>query len=299
MRNLKDKIRIYSDLYLYIVVIGVGGTGSELIRQLSQVVAASNIPHTLMLVDKDFIEPKNLKNQSFLRSEVGEMKAEVLAERYGQAYPNLNIFSYTENYIENLDELTKLLNPLYLDTTNFNSDQRFIPIIVGCVDNNYSRKVFHAAYKALNNCIYIDAGNESAVVPPDWQTRPFNMWSNEEQQTYQESGWSGQVVCGVRLNGDELQPALAGLYPEVLTDTDSVKAPSELSCSELAASDPQRSLVNKYSAMSLMTYLYEIIEERTISNHHTMFHAKKGYMKTEQFDKEKFEEMQQLLSSLQ
>lgn len=202
MKNLKDNTRVYTDLYLYILVIGVGGTGSELIRQLSQVVSASNIPHTLMLVDKDYIETKNLKNQSFLSSEVGEMKAEVLAERYGQAYPNLNIFSYTENYIESLNELTKLLNPQFLDAANYNSEQRFLPIIVSCVDNNFSRKVFHSAYQALNNCIYIDAGNESAVVPFDWQSRPFKMWSNAEQELYQKSGWSGQVVCGVRLGGD-------------------------------------------------------------------------------------------------
>lgn len=90
---------------------------------------------------------------------------------------------------------------------------------------------------------------------------------------------------------------MAGLYPGVLKDNDDIKAPSELSCSELAASDPQRTLVNKYSAMSLMTYLYEIIEEKTISIHHTQFHAKKGYMKTEHFDKELFEELKQLLNA--
>lgn len=269
--------RNYTQAYFYIVQIGVGGVGSEITRQLSQMLASSKVPHTYVLADFDHVEAKNLRNQIFLEDEVGLKKADVLAERYSAVY-DLNMYSYTEKYVEDIQELASLFSSDYLDREGYTKDMQFIPLLIGSVDNSFTRQLMNELFNISNNIIYIDAGNESIIVPSDWRERPMQLWTNEELEDYKSSGWTGQVVCGVKLNG-QFQPALAEVYPDVLEATDTIK-PSEVSCVDLAASDPQRTIVNKFSALAVCTYLSEIIEEYTVSNHVTQFHAMRGYMKT-------------------
>ena len=289
MYNLLDKTdninKKYKSIYPYIVQIGTGGTGGYIVQHLSQMLGTLSCPHSYVLVDPDVIENKNLKNQLFLEEEIGEKKAEVLADRYATAY-NLNISTYTEKYVESVSEITNLFSKEYLDTGSRGSffyDVRLVPILIGSVDNAFTRQQLHKAFLELPNCIYIDSGNESVIVPSDWQNRPLNEWSDEELTAYRTSGWTGQIVCGIKMGNDIIQPPLCDVYPDVLANTDTIK-PSEVSCSELTASDPQRLIVNKMAAHAVMMYMSEILEDKCIENHTTVFHAKKGYMRTATFD---------------
>ncbi|MDD1505527.1 ThiF family adenylyltransferase [Lysinibacillus sp. CNPSo 3705] len=274
----------YKSIYPYIVQIGTGGTGGYIVQHLSQMLGTLNCPHSYVLVDPDVIENKNLKNQLFLEEEIGEKKAEVLADRYAAAY-NLNISTYTEKYVETVSEITSLFSNEYLDISNGQSSYynvRLVPILIGCVDNVFTRQQLHKAFLKLPNCIYIDSGNESVTVPQDWQNRPVNEWSSEELIAYRESGWTGQIVCGIKMGKDIIQPSVCEVYPDILAVTDTIK-PSEVSCSDLTASDPQRLIVNKMAAHAVMMYMSEILEDKCIENHKTVFHAKKGYMRTATF----------------
>ncbi|TBV85444.1 ThiF family adenylyltransferase [Lysinibacillus sp. OL1] len=275
--------RKYESIYPYIVQIGTGGTGGYIVQHLAQMLGTLDCPHSYVLVDPDTIESKNLKNQLFLEEEIGEKKAEVLADRYAAAY-NLNISTFTEKYVESVSEIISLFASEYLSTGDgyFNYKVKLVPILIGSVDNAFTRQQLHKAFLELPRCIYIDSGNESVKVPRDWQNRPINEWSNEELKDYKESGWTGQIVCGIKDGTQIIQPPICEVYPDMLSTADTIK-PSEVSCSDLTASDPQRLIVNKMAAHAVMMYMSEILEDNYIENHITVFHAKKGYMRTQDY----------------
>ncbi|MCM3317951.1 thiamine biosynthesis protein ThiF [Rummeliibacillus stabekisii] len=264
--------------YYYFVQIGTGGTGGYIIQHLAQMFGTSSadIDFSYVIADFDHIEEKNLRNQLFLEEEIGLKKADVLANRYSDAY-NLDIGSFSDSYIESVENLMNLFSMEYLNISSY--DTKLIPVLIGSVDNNYTRQIMDSLFHKLNDIIYIDAGNESTNVPADWQTRNKSQWTEEEIQSFNNSGWSGQVVTGVKLNGVICSSPVAAVFPDILTDTDSIK-PSDMSCSELSASEPQRLIVNKYSALAVANYVNEIIETQCISNHITFFHSRKGYMRS-------------------
>lgn len=288
LKAAKSEWYDYDQIYPFITQIGTGGTGAYVVQHIAQLLGTSKIPSAYVLADPDVIEQKNLGNQLFLPEEVGLKKAEVLARRYSAAY-GLDIGFYSDSYIETPKQLQGLFSVDYMPP-NQGLRTLLLPIIVGCVDNNFSRNIMHELFSNLTTCIYIDAGNENVTVPADWATRPKEGWREEELRAYKDSGWSGQVVAGVNLNLFKQAP-VAEAFPDILTDVDEIR-PSELSCSELTASEPQRLIVNKFAALAITNIITQIIEEKTISNHITFFHAKKGYMRsTEAKDKRNEEYM--------
>lgn len=62
-----------------IYIIGCGGVGSWLTPALALLTGPENI----ILLDADKLEPKNLNRQLFTKQDVGRIKAEALAQRYG------------------------------------------------------------------------------------------------------------------------------------------------------------------------------------------------------------------------
>lgn len=271
------------NIYPFIVQIGTGGTGGYLVQHIAQLLGTTKKPATYVIADPDVIEKKNLGNQLFLPSEVGLKKADVLAERYSYAY-DLDIRSYSEEYIESVNDIKNLFNADYISKGGYYTT--LLPIIIGCVDNNFTRKIMHEFF-STHPCIYIDAGNEATVVPADWQRRPKDQWTAEELTAFKESGWSGQVVTGINLNLYK-QESVAEKFPDILEDEDSLK-PSSLSCTELTASEPQRLNVNKFAALAILNVLTEIVEDFTVSSHVILFQAKKGYMRATEAKKKEVE----------
>lgn len=277
------KYRKHNGIYPFIVQIGAGGTGSYIIQNLSQMIGTLEIPHSYIIADPDIIEAKNLRNQLFLEDEIGLKKADVLAERYAEAY-NLNVATYTDKYLESKEDILRLFSKEYLDPRCSSYDVLLTPILIGAVDNSYTRQILNEVFKTMPNIIYIDSGNESPTMPSDWQTRSMNQWSAEELATYNDSGWSGQVVCGMKFQNQSFyQPPLCEMYPDVLEDMDSIK-PSGMSCSDLTASEPQRAIVNKTAALVVLNYLNDILEEKCVTSHITLFHTKQKYMRTFEYE---------------
>jgi hypothetical protein len=237
-------------------------------QQVAQLMSSFDIDGSLLLADRDEVEEKNLKNQLFIKKDIGKPKAEVLARRYSAAY-ELPISYYTASYVESVETLDTL----------FKVRGSALPILIGCVDNNFSRQIFHQYFEKSQRLIYIDVGNEAAVVPNDFLTRPINRWSEEEIETFNESGWTGQLVVGVKWDGKVLAEPVASVFPDILTDNDTIK-PSDVSCSDLSASHPQKVLTNRYSSMAVTTVMNELLDRGHISIHKMVFHAQRGYMKT-------------------
>ncbi|MFT9495756.1 MULTISPECIES: ThiF family adenylyltransferase [Bacillota] len=280
LKAAKDNWYDYQGVFPFIVQVGAGGTGGYVVQHIAQLLGTTKTKAAYVIADPDVIEEKNLGNQLFLPQEVGLKKADVLASRYSAAY-GIDIGSFSDSYIESEKDLRALFSMEYMsmyDEGERQCNKLFLPIIVGCVDNNYTRRVIHELFKKMKTVVYIDAGNESTKVPDDWRTRPKERWTEEELRDYRESGWSGQVVTGVRMNLFKQAP-MAEMFPDVLQDQDDIR-PSELSCTELTASEPQRLIVNKLAALSIANILTILIEDYNINSHITFFHAKKGYMRS-------------------
>lgn len=265
-------------LFLHVVQVGTGATGGQLVQMIAQMLSTMSVSGKFVIADADIVETKNLQNQLFIQKDVGKPKAEVLAQRYRAAY-QVNIASYTEKYVEDLETLDNLFNADYCSARGYGAT--YLPILISCVDNKFSRKLFNDYFeKTKGTFIYIDVGNEGVILPEE-ADKPRKDWTAEEIETYKKSGYTGQVVAGIKHNGRVITEPLASIFPGVLDVTENDVAPSTISCGEVIASEPQRLITNRYAALCTATYLNELFSEGTLSNHITFFHASRMYMRSE------------------
>lgn len=129
-----------------IAIIGTGGTGGNLVSLVARMLSATYVNTTLLLVDGDMVEEKNLKRQPFSKRDVGLNKARALAKKVEATYDCK--VEYSGNYILSVEEMEALL------------EDYAHPIVIGCVDNHKARKVMHDWFDKTPNCIYIDVANE-------------------------------------------------------------------------------------------------------------------------------------------
>jgi hypothetical protein len=105
----------------HVVVVGLGGTGSQLARTIARIIydMYQNGLHTpsILFVDPDRVEEKNVGRQMFTAADVGEFKAELLTRRFNAAL--------------GLD--------IAWDAAPFSPEKhgsRYGTLLVGCVDNH-------------------------------------------------------------------------------------------------------------------------------------------------------------------
>ena len=92
-----------------VLVAGCGGVGGFAIEAL----ARSGVG-TLILIDKDVVEPTNLNRQlCALTTTVDQAKTEIFKERIAQIRPETNVILYTGWYDENLNDWIENLHPDY------------------------------------------------------------------------------------------------------------------------------------------------------------------------------------------
>lgn len=78
-----------------VVLCGAGNIGSH----LAPLLARAGVSH-LLIVDRDMVEEKNLRNQAYRPEDVGRPKADVLAERTRGQYPGVAVEARTANLEE-------------------------------------------------------------------------------------------------------------------------------------------------------------------------------------------------------
>lgn len=238
---------IYTSYLFHFIILGIGGTGSELVPKLCRQInnlrdLGGKQKHFITLCDGDEVEPKNINRQNFTMADIGKNKAEVMGLKCGTVF-NLQVDTFN-SYIENHDKLGRIID----------MHPRHIPFIVGCVDNTAVRKMIHeyvAEWKKHDPIFYLDSGNEE---------------------------FAGQVVMGIKVSGGtKVKPAVRQLngikdgetweqmlylynlpdvclhYPEMLETKE--KFTTELSCAERAVSNPQAADANVEAA----TILYQFI----------------------------------------
>lgn len=210
-----------------VFVIGAGGTGSWLISFLEKESLFNNV----VVFDNDIVETKNTLRQNFKQHHVGQSKAEVTALSANM--------SYVDAYITD----TKILHDVM---SEFPED--YIPMVVGCLDNNASRKIIHDFMNEISDGVWIDGGNAER---------------------------HGQAFVAIRENGAyvgkfqspiDIEPAFQNF------DGDE-RRPDQISCAEQSESAPQNVLANTTSANTLFNLIVIFLHGGAIVSNKYMFNT--------------------------
>lgn len=196
-------------------VVGCGGTGSLFARDLPQLLMHTK--HRMVLIDGDVVEEKNVKRQSFQLQDVGVNKAIALARKINSFY----------------DIGCEAIDQYILDDTLLKriEDDPNDPVIVGCVDNNSTRKTLERIYRGIpGRAVYIDSAN---------------------------SEYSGNVFVSYKYNGRVLGP-LRGTTYRFEEDT----GPAEKSCQAQAAEgNVQYFVTNARMAVCILEHCFNLISD--------------------------------------
>lgn len=129
--------------YVFIIV-GAGGTGSLLARDLPKLLIGT--PHKMLIIDGDQVEKKNMKRQSYQEHDVGEYKSVALSSKINTFYDtqceSLGMYLTGNEILEYCDN-------------NF----MYTPVMIGCVDNDATRKIMEKTFRKLRFCYYLDSAN--------------------------------------------------------------------------------------------------------------------------------------------
>ena len=142
-------------------------------------------------------------------------------------------------------------------------------IVVGCVDDAATRRLLHERLSSCTDVVYLDAGHAAVELPED------GMLIAKERARVRDSGWEGQVLCDVRRRGGTAVPLPAEQIPD-LVEYDGEMLPCEVPCGQVV-SNPQRALANTWAAVTLYSYLSNLLTCGTILHRRTLFCARRGY----------------------
>jgi len=267
---------------IHVVMVGCGGNGGHVIPQIMRFNkallnrlserpragqrrrAGSGLQIELTLVDADAVEQRNLIRQNFIAPDIGKNKASVLAERYGRAF-GLEVGAI-EAY---LDE--ERANELLARGTGG------CLVILGCVDNNFTRKVIHKAildagssgrgYFNIQHTFWIDVANEKFDGQLAIGYRSYAMinrgYSSLRDRITETDYWETiastaadrcQGLPTVRRGLHFPMPFITELFPTMLEEADDFD-PTDPSCAENAEQVDQAMSTNILSA-SLMFSAY-------------------------------------------
>ncbi len=272
-----------------VVLVGAGGSGGYVLQQVCRLLyglreereerrepqaavqhpgedgpprrrqeAAPRLVPPVLLIEGDTVSEKNLRRQYFLPQDVGRNKAQVLAERYGAAY-GLEVAAYPHYLTPDTDLATVVPEG---------------SVVVGAVDNARTRAILDEKLSAYRDVVYLDAGN--AAVPPAPEDREP---TRAERVEARDAGWEGQVLCGVRKDGETILPFPAEQMPDLIQD-DGELLPSEVPCGQAVVSNPQRHLTNITAATVLLSFLAPLLAEGALVNRMSLFCARTGYVRS-------------------
>jgi hypothetical protein len=199
-------------------VVGLGGIGCVLLQYLGVFLKSLGRPLRLVLIDGDRFEAAN--NQRMIFQTVGN-KAEVKAAE-------------TAAWL-GTSEVAVVAVPHYLTAENIEQLIRPGDYVFLCVDNHPTRKLVSDHCAALSDVFLFSGGNEG-VDPP------------------RERGTYGNVQVYLRQGGKDVTVSLTRFHPEIAHPRG--KAPSEMSCVELAVSTPQILFTNLAVASAMLNAFF-------------------------------------------
>lgn len=196
-------------MYNLYIIVGVGGIGGAVARDLPKMMHKDD---EIILIDGDIVEEKNCVRQPFQKQDIGCNKARSLAKKINSFYPvKCRAF---DSYIT--DKEIDLL---------CNENHDLLPIIVGCVDNDATRKIIENNFLMQEEAVLIDGAN---------------------------SDYEGNVYVAIKKK-DEIVGALRSKYYTLEDDIN----PGTIGCEEaIAQGSLQLLITNNKIAATILEYLY-------------------------------------------
>lgn len=198
------------------VMVGVGGTGTHLLRPLLAYLASYHATNgddwMLHLVDGDVVEVRNLERQMFEPATVTMNKADAAMLSHGNAYGN-NMISHPEYLSE--ENIERMID---------DGDVVFI-----CADNFTVRARIEERVLGLTNAVVINGGNEK---------------------------YDGSVQLWIRTDGHNETPILSYLHPEVRVGEGEDRAQMTCQQAAALPGGEQTLLANLFSATLMLVALW-------------------------------------------
>jgi sulfur-carrier protein adenylyltransferase/sulfurtransferase len=231
--------RLASEQAVGVVVVGAGGTGSQVITALAQMhhalVALGHAGLDVTVVDDDIVSEANVGRQWFFPADVGRYKAAVLVQRV-----NLTLGTTWSADSSKLTASCKLRAPL----------------VIGCVDTRIARfNIMRAMEEGRGGrSYYLDFGNRQ----------------------YTGQVVLGEVSNARRTtNEPDKLPHVGELFPEVM-DAAIVDPDEGPSCSLADALRKQSLFINRALVAHGMAMLWELLHMGQIDYHGVFVNLKTG-----------------------
>jgi len=209
-----------------LIVVGAGGTGTYFLKEISRFLSGelSKRFSSFHIFDGDVVEQKNLARQCFAEEDIGRNKAAVMAEILNASF-GIPYVAHP-HYLLNIKELEKFI-PAY------DSCDKVMPVIVGCVDNHACRLVMESFFENSKDCILFDSGNEFS---------------------------SGEVVYSYKKDGVVFGPPRSFFFPDVREGD--LRNREEISCEELNNVAPQHIFTNMMAGNLLCSGVANLLENK-------------------------------------
>jgi len=226
----------------HIVIVGTGGTGSALARLVARMLwhrsqLGQSVP-TLILVDPDVVELKNVIRQGFAPSDVGAFKSQAIALRYSLAY-GLPIQYVTEAF----------------------DHAKHLPsgsILVDCTDNHLARREIVKGIESVK-CTTVSCGNSTTF----GQTILGSEGDRAKLETMIANMESDEPPIRLRdglFHSCYHLPHFGLIYPELLEPEPTPLHAPDLSCADLvAAGNEQHPMVNEQVALIAAGYVFKLL----------------------------------------
>ena len=249
--KFKGKVRVFPNK---IMVIGAGGTSSWFAPKFAKIindalrknlVGRDGGKISIIYVDGDHIEDKNLIRQNFVEFDIGKNKAEVIATRYGSQFNQEKVeCKYIDKYITNgtYRKIDSEVADKFIDVKDvYGSMQTSNILFINLIDNAVTRKIIHLTAIDCGRAIVLDVAN------------------NEH---------NGQLTTSLYNRSFISSDSMAGWFynsvPEQLGDTDDV---SVFSCADADAdSEDQLFNANDMAATVLANYVNTWLVEKKMDN---------------------------------
>jgi sulfur-carrier protein adenylyltransferase/sulfurtransferase len=222
-----------------VLVVGAGGTGSQVITALAQMNhALRSLDHhglDVTVVDDDTVSEANVGRQWFFKSDIGQFKADVLVNRI-----NMTLGTRWK------------ASACKISASHRVDDQ----IVIGCVDTRQARyNIMRAMEEGCSGLSYwLDFGNRS----------------HDGQVIL------GQVSHARRkTNPDSKLPHVGELFPEII-DPKIVDKDEGPSCSLAEALTKQSLFINRTLVSHGMAMLWELLHTGVIEHHGVFVNLKTG-----------------------
>lgn len=229
IKSISNPLATFRKGYISVVVIGAGGTGSNVLQQLGRIHYALQARNQsglfVTLVDPDRVSAANLHRQLFNVGDIGRYKSDVLIENINRWY-NVQWESNPERF-----EVDK-------DPNSLSSSAN---IYISCTDTASSRIAINSYLKA----------NPQTNLHEGFR---YHYWIDTGN-----SKTTGQVIMGShRYN----LPTVIDLYPNIAELEDKDNTPS---CSLAEALEKQHMFINSMVAHTCGHLVYEVCTEEKLS----------------------------------